>query len=112
MPTATDCVVILEGIADRDAAEALPGVEVAVWRDGLPALAEGEFYWSDLVGLTVATTEGVDLGVVDRMMETGANDVLVVKGERERLIPFLMDDVVRQVDLEAGHMEVDWDPEF
>ena len=78
----------------------------------VPVPEPGQFYWSDLLGLTVTTTEGVDLGVVERMMETGANDVLVVKGERERLIPFLMDDVVHHVDLDGGRMEVDWDPEF
>ena len=104
--------VILETVTDRDAAEALRGLEVAVWRDALPDLEDGEFYWSDLVGLAVTTTEGESLGVVERLMETGANDVLVVKGERERLIPFLMDDVVRHVDLDGRRMEVDWDPEF
>ena len=111
-PHGDGLLATLEGVGDRDAAEALRGLEVAVWRDELPPLAQGEYYWSDLEGLRVMTTTGVDLGVVERVMETGANDVLVVKGDRDRLIPFLPDDVVTAIDLGAGRMEVDWDPEF
>lgn len=103
----------LVGVDDRDAARELIGLEIAVHRAQLPEPAEGEFYWTDLIGLTVATTKGQVLGVVDRLMETGANDVLVVKGDdRERLVPFIRDQIVRIIDLDAGTMEVDWDPEF
>ncbi len=102
----------LAGIADRDAADALRGSEVAVWRDELPTLAQDEYYWSDLEGLEVVTGEGVALGTVERLFATGANDVMVVRGERERLIPFVPGEVVRRVDLQARCMEVDWDPEF
>ena len=105
-------LVRLEGIADRDAAAALRGSEVAVWRAQLPALQEGEYYWSDLEGLNVFTVDGVALGVVERLFETGANDVMVVRGDRERLIPFVMDAVVRRIDRAAGCIEVDWDAEF
>lgn len=105
-------VAQLEGIDDRDQAALLLGAEIAIPRRQLPAAAEGEYYWADLVGLEVYTTSGVDLGKVDSMLETGANDVLVVKGERERLIPFLQPDVVTQVDMPAGRILVDWDPEF
>ena len=58
------------------------------------------------------TTQGMELGTVDHLIETGANDVLVVKGERERLIPFIRGQVVLQIDLAAGEIQVDWDPEF
>ncbi len=100
------------GVDDRDAARAWIGREIAVPRDELPPLEEGEYYWSDLLGLQVLTVDGQVLGQVARLMETGANDVLVVQGDRERLIPFLPDRVVRRVDLEAGVVEVDWDPDF
>lgn len=105
-------VAQLAGYDNRDAAAALVGTEVAVRRDQLPPPAAGEYYWADLIGLRVATVDGTDLGIVDHLMETGANDVLVVRGERERLIPFLPDDVVVEVDLEGGCMRVDWDPDF
>lgn len=105
-------VARLEGITDRDAASALVGAQIAIRRDQLPTLAEDEYYWSDLEGLRVTTVDGVELGVVDHLMETGANDVLVVKGDRERLIPFLRGDVVVDVDLQGGVLRVDWDPEF
>ncbi|WP_459868543.1 ribosome maturation factor RimM [Endothiovibrio diazotrophicus] len=104
-------VVRLESVEDRDAAARLIDAEIAVPRDQLPALEPGDYYWADLEGLAVVTTEGVGLGKVDHLFETGANDVLVVKGERERLIPYT-DDAVVAVDLEAGCIEVDWDPEF
>ncbi len=111
-PHGDGLLAFLEGVKDRDAAEALRGMDVAVWRDELPVLAEDEYYWSDLQGLRVVTVSGTELGAVERLMETGANDVLVVTGERERLIPFLPGDVVTRVDLDAGCLEVDWDPEF
>ncbi len=101
-----------ELITDRDAAAAWSKAEIAVWRSELPALSEDEVYWADLIGLRVETMEGLDLGVVHQMMETGANDVLVVRGEQERLIPFVRDIYVKEVDLERGLVRVDWDPEF
>ncbi|MEJ2059743.1 MAG: ribosome maturation factor RimM [Gammaproteobacteria bacterium] len=105
-------VAKLEGCDERDAAAALMGAEIAVSRDQLPPLESGEYYWADLVGLQVETLDGVPLGVVDHLFETGANDVVVVKGARERLIPFVRPEVVREIDLAAGRMRVDWDPEF
>lgn len=103
----------LEGCADRDQAALLMGRRMAVWRQQFPALPEGQFYWSDLVGLRVFTVAGVDLGVVESLLETGANDVLVVRdGRKERVIPFLWQSVVMSVDLEGGGMRVDWDPDF
>ncbi len=102
----------LAGCEDRDAAARWLNTELAIRRDQLPAAAPGEYYWNDLIGLKVITTEGIELGVVQDLMETGANDVLVVNGEVERLIPYVPDDVVVDVDLEAGELRVDWDPEF
>lgn len=99
-------------LPDRDAAIGLLESDVAVESEQMPELSTGEYYWFELVGLSVVTIDAVALGQVDAMMETGANDVLVVKGERERLIPFLMDQVIHDVDLDSGTLTVDWDPDF
>ncbi|MFC1603356.1 ribosome maturation factor RimM [Pseudomonadota bacterium] len=105
-------VAQLKGCNDRDQATTLIQADIAIPREQLPDLQPDEFYWADLEGLKVQTTAGLDLGVIDHLFETGANDVVVVKGERERLIPYLWQDVIQSVDLEAGLMTVDWDPEF
>jgi 16S rRNA processing protein RimM len=97
---------------DRDVARGLVGAEIALARDEMPDPGLNRFYWADLEGLTVRTVAGVELGIVDHLLETGANDVLVVKGDRERLIPYVWDTVVTKVDLEQGVILVDWDPEF
>jgi len=102
----------ISGIEDRDAAAALIGANILVNRELFAQTGSDEYYWSDLIGLRVMTTDGVTLGVVDSLLETGANDVLVVSGNRRRLIPFVTDDVVKCVDLAAGTITVDWDPEF
>lgn len=97
----------LEGVDDRTASEALKGLEVAVDRSEFPEAEVGEYYWDDLIGAEVANTEGVPLGRVEGLMETGAHDVLRVVGERERLIPFV-DAYVREVDLEGKRILVEW----
>ena len=99
----------LEGIEDRDAALKLTGSDIGVDRDTLPDPGEGHYYWADLEGLTVVHKDGTELGKVARLMATGANDVLVVDGPAERLIPFVPDDVVLDVDLAAGVIRVDWE---
>lgn len=106
-------VAKLGGCNDRDTAESLAGALITVPRAQLPATTEpGEFYWADLVGLRVRTVDGVDLGRIEQLFETGSNDVMVVQGDRERLVPYIWQQVVREVDLGAGVMLVDWDPEF
>jgi len=102
----------LEGVNDCNQAEALAGAEIAVPISQLPVLTHGDYYWRDLIGMQVFTREGVALGAVDHMMETGANDVLVIQGERERLVPFIMEQFVLAVDLAERRITVDWDPEF
>ncbi|AKR44217.1 ribosome maturation factor RimM [Methylophilus sp. TWE2] len=120
-------LVKLVGVSDRDAAFALKGQQIAVPREALPEPDEGEYYWSDLIGLHVRNTEGVDFGKITQVLETGANDVLVVrelkptqvKGKdgklreeyRERLIPFTSE-AVPEVDVKAGTVLVDWDADF
>lgn len=102
----------LECSRTREDAERLRGAEIAVPRSQLPEPAPGEYYWTDLVGLEVVTAAGQVLGRVDHLLDTGANDVLVVRGDGERLVPFLAGTVIREVDLRGGRIEVDWDPEF
>jgi len=106
-------VLKLKGCNDRDTAESLAGAKIAIHREELPELeSPGVFYWADLEGLAVETVAGESLGEVDHLFETGSNDVLVVKGGRERLIPFIWEQVVQEVDLDGRRMVVDWDPEF
>jgi len=99
------------GCEDRDAAFALKGREIAVARKDMPVAGENEYYWSDLIGLKVSNLQQIDFGKIADVFETGANDVLVVKGERERLIPFV-GQVIKEVDLAGGRMLVDWDADF
>ncbi len=82
-PHGKGLVALLADCTDRDAAMALTGTEIGVWRSQLPAAGENEYYWNDLIGLQVMTKEDRVLGTVDHLIETGANDVLVVRGERE-----------------------------
>ena len=105
-------VAQLVGCSDRDQAALLAGAEIAVPRTALAELTADEYYWADLVGLAVVTTEGTDLGTVDHLIETGANDVLVVRGDRERLIPFTPGHAVVEVDLGQRRLTVAWDPAF
>jgi len=105
-------VAQLADINDRDQAESLMGWDVYILKNQLPKALKGEYYWSDLIGLSVETIDNVNLGLVDGLLETGANDVLIVQGDRERVIPFLQGQTIINVDLEAGKIIVDWDPEF
>lgn len=102
----------LAGVDDRDQAMLLNGAVIAVPAERLKKLKKDQFYWRELEGLQVINAAGVHLGVVDHLMETGANDVLVVKGDRERLIPYTPGHAVQKVDLKAGVINVDWDPDF
>jgi len=110
--TAKGIVATLPGISDRDAADALRGTELWVPRAVLPRPASGQYYWVDLEGLRVVNVDGTDFGTVSHLFSTGANDVLVVRGERERLLPFVQPDVILQVNFDAGTITVDWDAEF
>lgn len=110
-------VAKLKGLDDRDEARLLSGYEICVPLDSLPDLTDGEYYWYQLQGLKVIDLNGQLLGVIDHLLETGANDVMVVKAcagsldDRERLLPYT-DQCVQSIDLEAGEMRVDWDADF
>ena len=101
-------VAKLDGVDDRESARAWVGADIAVRRSQLPPLSPREYYWCDLIGMTVHDTAGASLGRVRSLMETGANDVVVVEGGSEILIPFVLEQVVRSVDLVRGNIVVEW----
>ena len=106
-------VARLDGLDDRERARVFVGADIAVWRSQLPEPGPDEYYWCDLVGLVVEDGAGSPLGRVRRVMETGANDVMVVAaGDAELLIPFVPGRTVRAVDLEVGRIEVEWSPDL
>ncbi len=99
----------LEGCDDRDQAADLVGDDIGVPREALPETQHGEYYWADLEGLQVNGSDGRTLGKVAYLLATGANDVLVVQGDREILIPFVQNEVIKDVDFAAGVISVDWE---
>ena len=105
-------VATFEGVSDRERAQALKGYRIGVDAESLPAIDEDEFYWRDLIGQTVVDQRGEVLGAVERLIETGARDVLVIVGQdearKETLIPFV-DQFVTDVDLEKQTIRVDWE---
>jgi len=106
-------VAHFQGIEVREATALLVHQEIGVKRDEFSSLEEGDYYWSDLIGLKVFTTDGVLLGVVESLLETGSNDVLVIQGEeKEHLVPYVPGEYVLEVNLPEGIMRVSWDPEF
>ena len=110
-------VVKIKGLDDREEARSFAGYDICVPRSLLPALDDGEFYWLQLQGLKVIDLQGQLLGKIDHLLETGANDVMVVRpcagslDDRERLLPYT-DQCVQSVDLQAAEMRVDWDADF
>ena len=138
-PQGKTIVARVEGIDTPEQASTLIGAKIAVDRNAMPRLGDGEYYWTDLVGMQVHTVDGVHIGTACRLFETGANDVLVVTDERqacvevppdasevrtagktgkgrgggsEVLVPWLVPDVVREVDMQGRTILVDWDPDF
>ena len=112
-------VAKLVGLDVREDTSLFTNLEIFINPVSLPELPEDEFYWRELFGMHVFTTKGYDLGKVTDLLETGSNDVLVVKanlkdafGQKERLIPFLEEQVIISIDREAQRIEVDWDPGF
>jgi len=102
----------LAGLELREAAAAWVGREIYITREQLPPAAAGEVYWADLIGLAVVNRRGDRLGEVARLLETGAHDVLVVRGDRERLIPFVRGVHVLDIDLAERRLLVDWEADY
>ena len=114
-----ELIAKLKNVNDRETAQSLANIEIGVDLSVFPQLEEGDYYWHDLIGCNVVNLEGYVMGTVTEMMETGSNDVLVVRanskdafGKQERLIPFLYEQVVKRVDLATKVIEVDWDAGF
>ena len=105
-------VATFPDVTDRDVVEAMRGTDIYVLRSALPPPKAGEFYWIDLEGFRVVNLEGVDFGTVSHLFSTGANDVLSVRGDRERMVPFVEPDFVKSIDFDGGLITVDWDPDF
>ncbi|MFQ3236765.1 MAG: 16S rRNA processing protein RimM [Paraglaciecola sp.] len=112
-------VAKLVGVETRDDAESIKNLDISIKAQQLPQLDGDEFYWRELVGMQVITEKGYSLGVVKELFETGANDVMLIKanlndafGQKERMVPYLPEQVVKQVDREAKTIQVDWDPAF
>ena len=102
----------IAGIDDINAAKQFTNKQIAILKSELPEAEKNEFYWSDLIGLAVITKQGEKLGQVNHMMETSANDVMVVIGDKRRLIPFVIEQIVVSVDLKKQEIIVDWDPSY
>ncbi len=109
----------LVGVESRDDAEAIKNLDISIKAEQLPPLEQDEFYWRDLIGMQVVTESGYHLGTVKELFETGANDVMLVRanpgdafGQKERMVPYLVDQVIKQVDIAANTIKVDWDPGF
>ena len=102
-------VMRIDGFDDREQAATLIGSEIAVPKAALPEADEGHYYWSDLEGLQVVRSDGSELGKLAYLLETGTHDVMVIQGEKERLVPFVKDEIVLEVDLANGVITVDWE---
>jgi 16S rRNA processing protein RimM len=105
-------IALLKNAESREQAETLVNQPIAVYRDQFPELPADEYYWTDLLGLSVQLEDGSELGRIENMLATGANDVMVVRGRKEYLVPFVPGQYVKSVSLEDGIVIVDWDPEF
>ena len=112
-------VAKLVGVETRDDVESIKNLDISINAEQLPELADDEYYWRDLVGMQVVTQSGYNLGAVKELFETGANDVMLVKaksndafGQKERMLPFLREQVIKLVDMQARTITVDWDPGF
>ena len=111
-------VVHFKGYDDPDAAAQLTGIELSVISNELPTLEGGDYYWHQLEGLQVVNQQGQLFGQVEKLLETGANDVLVIEptsdsiDDRQRLIPYLLDSVIEQVDLESKTIRVNWEADY
>lgn len=102
----------IAGYPEREDVARLTNLDIAVNREQLRALAPGEFYWHELIGMHVVNKEGIALGEVTEVMATGSNDVLIVMGEDRHLIPYLPGDVITEINVNQRRITVDWDSSF
>lgn len=105
-------LVKIAGYESREQAALLTNVEIFIKQSQLPVLASDEFYWHELIGMSVENNQKVYLGKVKEMLDTGANDVIVVEGDKRHLIPYIFDDFILHIDRQSMLITVDWDPNF
>jgi len=101
-------VAKLKGIDDKDTALTHIGQKIEINKEQLHELDNNQYYWHDLVGLEVTNKQGVKFGTIKSLLETGAHDVVIINGDRERIIPYIMDQTILEVNLEENSMLVDW----
>ena len=101
-------VAKLNGIDDKETAFMLIGQKIEIEKEQLHSLNQGEYYWHDLIGIEVTNKQGVKFGTIKSLLETGAHDVVIIQGERERIIPYIMDKTILEINIEKNSMLVDW----
>lgn len=115
---ANGLLVHVSGYDDPESAKSLTGLRLSVAAKSLPALSTGDYYWHELEGLRVVNQREQNFGRIIKLLETGANDVLVIApdtdsiDDRERLIPYLKESVIKVVDLDAGTIQVSWEADY
>lgn len=102
----------VKGFETTELAAALTNADIAIAREDLANLPDGEYYWHELIGMTVTNLQGIQLGKISAILPTGSNDVLVIEGEKRHLVPYLLNQFVMQIDREQQQMTVDWDVDF
>lgn len=105
-------IVQVQGFSDRDTAAELTNVDIAIRNEDLPVLGPDEYYWHDLIGMTVINQKGQLFGKVLEVIATGSNDVLVIEGEKRYLIPYLPGQFILEINKDLGQITVDWDMDF
>lgn len=105
-------VAQIEGFPERESVALLTNIEIAINKNQLPPLESGEYYWHQLIGMTVINQQGQLFGKVSEVMPTGSNDVLVVQGEKKHLIPYLLDQFIININDNTQTITVDWDMDF
>ncbi|VEB35107.1 ribosome maturation factor RimM [Legionella cherrii] len=102
----------IEGYPERESVAHLTNIEIAVQQEQLETLKPGEYYWHQLIGMNVINQKGQSFGTVTEIIPTGANDVLVVEGNKRHLIPYLLDQFILDIDTNQQLITVDWDMDF
>lgn len=105
-------VVQFENYETPESTRPLTNQPIYIERKQLSPLSPQEYYWADLEGLKVYNCENTYLGIIQTLLTTGANDVLIIEGEKRILIPFLLNNTIKSIDLDQQVMIVDWDPNF
>jgi 16S rRNA processing protein RimM len=104
-------VAQLKDVVDREDSRRYIGVELYIEKSQLPQLAQGEYYWDELTGLEVINNQGIILGTISYLVDTGANNVMVVNGKKEHWVPYIEPFLI-SIDMDKRQILVDWDEDF